>query len=363
MTPPPIAHSLGGGAIHGGESMNDAHTEDSAFRFNGNWRDFAPIAFTNLLLIIVTLGIYRFWAKTRERRYLWSRTDFIGDPLEWTGTGKELFIGFLMAVLLFGVPLILLQVAAQMLIMRGMLGWAQLFGFGFTFGILYIVGVARFRALRYRLSRTRWHGIRGGSDDKGVLYGWSYVWKSVVGGFALGLMIPWSMIELWNQRWSSMSFGPTRFEAVAEQGPLVRRLLLCYGAVILFIIFCFAVVAAMPIAIVFLPLVGILLGFVLLASYYVLFLRLAIGGLSLNRLDFRFTARSVDMVKLALGDLALLVLTLGIGFVFLSYRHWAFLIRHLEASGEVELASLTQSTTEEPKQGEGLLDAFDVGAF
>ena len=143
----------------------------------------------------------------------------------------------------------------------------------------------------------------------------------------------------------------------------MRRLLLCYGAAILFIIFCFAVVAAMPIAIVFLPLVGVLLGFVLLASYYVLFLRLAIGGLSLNRLDFRFTARSADMVKLALGDLALLVLTLGIGFVFLSYRHWAFLIRHLEASGEVELASLTQSTTEEPKQGEGLLDAFDVGAF
>src|SRR6185436_9152656 len=105
---------------------------DSAFRFNGTWREFAPIAFTNLLLILVTLGIYRFWAKARERRYLWSRTDFIGDPLEWTGSGKELFIGFLMAVLLFGVPLILLQVAAQMLIMRGMLGWAQLFGFGFT---------------------------------------------------------------------------------------------------------------------------------------------------------------------------------------------------------------------------------------
>ena len=34
----------------------------SAFGFDGTWREFAPIAFTNLLLTIVTLGFYRFWA-------------------------------------------------------------------------------------------------------------------------------------------------------------------------------------------------------------------------------------------------------------------------------------------------------------
>ena len=49
----------------------DAPETDSAFMFHGTWRDFAPIAFTNLLLTIVTLGIYRFWATTRERQYSW----------------------------------------------------------------------------------------------------------------------------------------------------------------------------------------------------------------------------------------------------------------------------------------------------
>ena len=91
----------------------------SAFRFNGSWREFAPIAFTNLLLTIVTLGIYRFWATTRERRYLWSRTDFIDDPLEWTGTGLELFIGFMMVVALLFVPLLVIQFLVQALAMRG----------------------------------------------------------------------------------------------------------------------------------------------------------------------------------------------------------------------------------------------------
>lgn len=59
-----------------------------AFEFTGTWRDYLPIALSNLALTIVTLGFYRFWAKARERRYLWSRTRFIDDKLEWTANYK-----------------------------------------------------------------------------------------------------------------------------------------------------------------------------------------------------------------------------------------------------------------------------------
>ena len=75
-----------------------------AFGFKGTWQGYAPIAFTNLLLTIVTLGIYTFWARTRTRRYLWSQTRFIDDRLEWTGTGLELFIGYMLAILFFVAP-------------------------------------------------------------------------------------------------------------------------------------------------------------------------------------------------------------------------------------------------------------------
>ena len=60
-----------------------------AIRFTGNWREYLPIAATNVLLIIVTLGIYRFWAAARQRRYLWSRTEVIDDRLEWTGRARR----------------------------------------------------------------------------------------------------------------------------------------------------------------------------------------------------------------------------------------------------------------------------------
>ena len=58
----------------------------------------------NLGLNIVTMGFYRFWARTRLRRFLWSNVEVLGDPLLYSGTGMELFKGFLRALVVI-VPL------------------------------------------------------------------------------------------------------------------------------------------------------------------------------------------------------------------------------------------------------------------
>ena len=50
------------------------------------------------MLLAVTLGIYRFWLATDMRRFLWSNTEIAGDSLEYTGTARELLIGFLIAI-------------------------------------------------------------------------------------------------------------------------------------------------------------------------------------------------------------------------------------------------------------------------
>ncbi len=65
--------------------------------YDGRAGEVGSIALANSLLGLVTLGIYRFWAKTRLRRYLWSHVSMEGDRLEYTGRGIELFIGFLIA--------------------------------------------------------------------------------------------------------------------------------------------------------------------------------------------------------------------------------------------------------------------------
>lgn len=94
--------------------------------------------------------------------------------------------------------------------------------------IFYLMGVAQFRAIRYHLGRTNWSGIRGGSDDAGFRYGWSYMWKTAAGYAAFGLGVPWAMVSLWNQRWRVMSFGPMRFTCSADFSPLMKRYLLFY---------------------------------------------------------------------------------------------------------------------------------------
>jgi uncharacterized membrane protein YjgN (DUF898 family) len=355
-----------------------------AFAFDGTWRDYLPIALSNLALAIVTVGIYRFWAKARERRYLWRHTRFLDDRLEWTGTGREMFVGFLLVMLLLAGPLLLLRFGTQALILRGHVVAGVLLVVCLYFFLLYMGGFARFRALRYRLGRSYWHGIRGGADDPGFRYGRSALWKPIVAVLPLGLFIPWSMASLWNERWNAMSFGSYRVSADAQWGRLMLRWLLLLATPVLFVIVLGLVAAgvvAMGLAslptvqsdpaafgVLLVAVVAFVLGFYALIAiiglgYYAAFFREAIGALRLDDLQFEFDARSRQWLWLFLGDIALVVLTLGIGICFLGYRHWSFLIRHLGARGALDTATLAQSTTRAPREAEGLADAFDIGAF
>ena len=63
------------------------------------------IHIVNVLLSICTLGFILFWGKTRIRKYMTSHLTLQKDRLEYTGTGKELFIGFLKALLIY-LPLV-----------------------------------------------------------------------------------------------------------------------------------------------------------------------------------------------------------------------------------------------------------------
>ena len=51
-------------------------------------------------LTILTLGIYRFWMKTRLRRWYWSAIRPGGHPLEYLGDPFEKLLGFLIAVVI-----------------------------------------------------------------------------------------------------------------------------------------------------------------------------------------------------------------------------------------------------------------------
>ena len=141
--------------------------------------------------------------------------------------------------------------------------------------------------------------------------------------------------------------------------------------------------------------------------YYSKFMRVAIGALRLGDLEFDFTARSPDWILFWLGNLAIFMIAYGFAFApfslliasdptqfaqqieagesilsaglilgiliaiipiafatsIIRYRSWKFFVVHTEAFGEVNLDRMTQSETQSASHGEGLLDAFDVGAI
>ena len=79
--------------------------------FAGQPWSLAGLGFYNTLLTLLTLGVYSFWGRTEVRRRLWSMVRLNGEPLEYTGTGKELFLGFLFAMGVVFLPAMLFLLA------------------------------------------------------------------------------------------------------------------------------------------------------------------------------------------------------------------------------------------------------------
>ena len=345
--------------------------ESRAIGFTGTWREYLPIAASNVLLTIVTLGIYRFWAAARQRRYLWSRTRVIDDTLEWSGTGKEMFIGFLIVSALLVPFFLFVQIAFPAMLARGMNEAAGGLFFLFYIGLIYLGGVARFRALRYRLSRSWWRGIRGGSDEPGWNFGGEFLGRHALSAMTLFIMFPWAATRLWNSRWNEMSFGGLRFRSTLDAQGLKWR-----WAAVYLVPIALLVITSIGISTMFgkatsgltAILVGVALLFYLVIPlltlhWYAKFYRKAAAGTTLGDLDFGFDATTWDWLKLFLGNLALAVVTLGLGISYWGYRNWAFMIRHTHLYGEVDVSALTQSTTAAPGEAEGFADAFEIGAI
>ena len=85
------------------------HSAPLSGRYKGQGGPLFSLILQTSALTLLTLGIYRFWAKTRVRKYFWSSVSVDGDSFEYTGTGLEKFLGFLVAVVILAVYLGIVQ--------------------------------------------------------------------------------------------------------------------------------------------------------------------------------------------------------------------------------------------------------------
>ena len=171
-------------------------------RFSGTEASLFRILLRGSLLQIPTFGFYRFWLITDIRRHLWSHTEIGGDAFEYTGRGRELLIGFLIALAILApiyVAYFLLALEAERL---------QAFASVPLFLILYVLGhYAVFRARRYRATRTVFRGLRFWMTGSGWAYAGRAIFWDFVTVLTLGFAYPWRSAALERYKLGHTRYG------------------------------------------------------------------------------------------------------------------------------------------------------------
>ena len=193
----------------------------TAVAFEGRRASLVGIVLKNLLLNVLTVGIYRFWAKTRLRRFFWSGISIGGERLEYTGKGSELFIGFLIVVAIL-VPFTL----AYQLIDGLSVGLptparlALLAAYYLALG--FLVEVAVFRARRYRLTRTLWRAVRFDQVGSSFSYALVAFAQRLLSLATLGMTEPWRALVLQRRLVRATRFGDQTFAFQGRTMALAR---------------------------------------------------------------------------------------------------------------------------------------------
>lgn len=333
------------------------------------------IALVNGILNLVTLSWYRFWGNTRVRRLLWNHTTAWGDPFDYTGTGKELFLGFLVVFFLVLVPLILTGVAVNALATSG--SPLAVFGaFGMQVAALFLAGAGLYRARRYRLSRTVWRGIRGGQQGSALRYGLMVLGAVFLAIITLGWAWPWA--EMWLQRYklANTTFGDCRFECTASSRATYNSFaLLWLGGLALVLIGGLLAAASsdmwtpqddlegtLPL-LAYGPWLLNLLALMLLAIPFVRYraalYRTVAAGTSVAGANFSLNFGLWRFVWLGIGNWLLTTATLGLLAPLAAQRTVRFACSHLAVTAEPDFAVIAQGAPAEGRTGEGLAAMFD----
>jgi uncharacterized membrane protein YjgN (DUF898 family) len=143
--------------------------------FVGNRSALFWLALKSGFWTVLTLGFYRFWMKTRLRRWYWSSIRPGGHPLEYVGDPLEKLLGFFIAVVILtfyiGIVNLLLMFVSFSVFQSSFVGY-----FASALGVIPVWFYAQYRARRYVLGRTRWRGVRFGLEAGA----WGYAWRALV---------------------------------------------------------------------------------------------------------------------------------------------------------------------------------------
>jgi uncharacterized membrane protein YjgN (DUF898 family) len=287
--------------------------------------------YLNLIGTIVTLGIYRFWAKTAMRRYIWSHVVIGGEGFEYTGTGKELLLGFLKAMVVLVPPLIVLGIVELLLDDP----WASVVRSAQYVALVLLFVAGSYAARRYRMSRTRWGGIRFYQAGSPWRYAGIYLKGGILTALTLGLYAPFLRVQLAAYETANLHFGSQPFGFTGAGRDLFRR-------------WFFAWLLAVPTAL------------LSLLWYRAAEYRYVAEHTRLADIRFAMTVRGRDLFGYYLVNILIVVASLGILFPLVIRRRVDFWCRWTALDGAIDLAAVEQVPADLMRSGEGLANFLDM---
>ena len=340
--------------------------------FHGNGKELFIIFLKNFFLSILTLGIYSFWARVRTRKYLWVNTRLWGEPFEYTGTGGELFVSFLIVSVCFivgslGVQFIAFFLPSPLDLLLPLI---------FLLGIFFLIHFATYRTVRYRLSRTKWRGIRGNLAGTATHYAGRAMLYTPVVIFSLGLLAPWVISRLMGYIVNNVHFGnhALRFSGKAKDLYKIFIInilgLLGLGLILFTVSFSFMphfgetgahIHSDLEFLWVFLPILIAMAVYFLFSSFlHAALTRWFFCNLAFREVLMHSTLAGMTLLQTRVRNLLLIVCTLGFGYAWAHVRTLRVTMDSTQFSGNPQLESLLQDTLPAPKRGEGLLEALDM---
>ncbi|HTE42112.1 MAG TPA: YjgN family protein [Steroidobacteraceae bacterium] len=192
--------------IHGAASEAPAGStpriKTEHFEFTGTGGEYFRIWIVNLLLSIITLGIYSAWAKVRRLRYFYGSTQLAGSSFEYHGDPINILKGRLIAFAL----LLPYSFASQISPLLGV-----------VFALLFLIALPFIvvRSRRFQTRMSSWRNIRFNFVGRYGSAAWIYIGMAFLIPLTLGLIIPYIMFA--RQRFllgeAKMGATPVQFNA------------------------------------------------------------------------------------------------------------------------------------------------------
>ena len=311
--------------------QNLPNSPPQPFQFEGSAAEYFGIWLVNLLLSVVTLGIYSAWAKVRRLRFFLGHTTIGGHRFEYHANPLAILKGRLIAV---GV-LIVLNVIS---------GFAPLLGGVTTLALLLLFPWVANRSLRFNARMTSFRNVRfdfQGSYGKGFVAFLIFPFLSIL---SLGLLAPFATRYSTRYLAASHRYGTSELETDPPLTALYRGLLIAFGIVVLPLLVLIGLLISkmtdleMPavwmvdevppdfvLLLQFLPMVLVLVFYIGYFCYRAIARNVVFGHLTLAKVhSFESRLSGTRLAWILLSNTLLIVLTLGLLQPWAAVRRWRY---------------------------------------